>query len=56
MPEFVDKSASFIDAGDTRRGAPSSVTFSEHDGAVEWQDPLLFEKKYTFIYNIMLHD
>ncbi len=36
------KSVSFIDAGDTWRGAPSRATFREHDGADKWQDPPLF--------------
>ncbi len=42
-------SAKKIDvAGDTRRRALPSATFSEHGGAVKWQDPLRFNWKSNF--------
>ncbi len=47
----VDKSVSFTDAGDTRRGAPSRATFSEHVGADEWQDPPLFKGPHFYSHH-----
>ncbi len=40
--------------GDARRGAPSSATFTEHDGADERQDPLLFKKTHFNRYSSSL--
>ncbi len=44
----VNKTVPFIDAGDAWRGAPSSATFDEHDGADKRQDPPLFQRTHFF--------